>query len=57
MNSQREKTNTSALSESIVPQMQDVVGAVLARELREVPTVNKRPHNITYDMQDPIGNK
>ena len=52
MNSQIERAISSAISERIIPQMQNVVENVLARELREVPNVSGRLHVQTDEAQN-----
>ena len=52
MNSQIERAISSAISERIIPQMQNVVENVLARELREVPNVSSRLHVQTDEAQN-----
>ena len=52
MNSQIERAISSAISERIIPQMQNVVENVLARELRDVPNVSGRLHIQTDEAQN-----
>ena len=51
MNSQIERAISSAISERIIPQMQNVEN-VLARELRDVPNVSGRLHVQTDEAQN-----
>ena len=50
-NSQIQSAISAAISERIIPQMQDFVEAVLARQLESVPTMSSRPHNSENDIR------
>ena len=51
VNSQIESAISTDISERIIPQMQDVVDAVLARQLESVPGMSRRPHNSENDVR------
>ena len=46
-NSRIESAISSAISERIIPQMQDVVEAILNRQLEGVSSMSRRPQNIS----------
>ena len=52
MNSQIENAVTSAISETIIPQLQGVVEAVLNRQLGSVPSMSRRSQNVHEDERD-----
>ena len=51
---QIESAISTAISESIITKMQDVVETVLARQLGNVSGMSKRPHNSENDVRNPI---
>ena len=51
VNSQIEIAISMALSERVIPQVQNVIENVLARQSERVATMSRRPHNSGNDAQ------
>ena len=57
MNSQKERAINWAISEIIIPQMQNVVENILARELRDFSTMSRKHHSQTIGVHNSDENK